>query len=73
MSGVLCQSNCASLSLRPPALDFWQRHLWQLNPERPYMNSFTRWRVSALYPVRQFMPHRDTMLAPKPKKGKARG
>jgi len=59
----------------PSSPDWWQRHLWQVNPDQPYMNSFTRWRVSALYPVRRFKPRRQT--APKTdqmsKKVKAHG
>jgi len=55
--------------------DWWQRHLWQVNPDQPYMNSFTRWRVSALYPIRRFMPKRRTTPMPDQmsKKVKAHG
>lgn len=40
----------------PTTMDFWWRHLIQINTERRYMNAFTRWRPSALYPLRRYFP-----------------
>lgn len=48
-------TSCQEITL-PTSPDWWARHLMQMHPEKPWMNSFTRWRVSALEPVRRYWP-----------------